>query len=233
MEAEMENNGKQALDGSLRHGDLDFRYGMHVQSWPKALEVEGWSESLCLRIKETQEHTLRVAEMTVALAGMTTIPESAVTYVRFGALLHDIGKLGIPDSILLKPGRLSRGEWDTMRKHPDYAYDLIYPIEYFRPCLSIPYSHHERWDGTGYPQGLKGEEIPLPARLFAIVDVWETLSSNRVYRQAWPQDRVMDYIQHQSGTHFDPGVVELFLYAVSKKIYPMGDEYSAQLPLAW
>lgn len=237
MQSEMENNRKQAsaaISGSYsERSSVDFWANMHITSWPKALEIEGWSETLCLRNKETEQHTLRVAEMTVRLAGMAVIPESEITYVRLGALLHDIGEIGIPDAILLKPGRLSKGEWEVMRKHPDYAYDLINPIEYFRPCLSIPYCHHERWDGTGYPQGLKGAEIPLPARLFAIVDVWETLSSNRVYREAWPQNKVMEYIRQQSGAHFDPGVVELFLYVISKKIYTNDSEQRTQLPLAW
>jgi HD-GYP domain-containing protein (c-di-GMP phosphodiesterase class II) len=215
MEAEMEHNVKQtyaADGGSLSQSScMDFKSNMQRKSWPEALEVEGWSETLCLRTKESEEHTLCVAEMTVALAKMAAIPESEINYIRSGALLHDIGKMGIPESILLKPGRLSCQEWEVMRRHPDYAYDLIYPIEYLRPCLPIPYSHHEKWDGTGYPQGLKGEEIPLPARLFAIVDVWETLSSCRVYRRSWTEEKVMDYIQQQSGEHFDPEVVELFL----------------------
>jgi HD-GYP domain-containing protein (c-di-GMP phosphodiesterase class II) len=237
MEAEMENRRKQAsaaISGSyLQHPGRDFWSTVEIKSWPEALEIEGWSKSLCLRNKETEEHTLRVAEMTVMLADMAVIPESEITYVRYGALLHDIGEVGIPDSILLKPGRLSRSEWEIMRKHPDYAYDLINPIEYFRPCLPIPYSHHEKWDGTGYPQGLKGVQIPLPARLFAVVDVWESLSSNRVYRDAWPQDRVMEYIQRQAGAHFDPEVVELFLYTISKQMYANRGGADAQLPFAW
>ena len=218
-----------------QHASMDLMsvHDMHDKNWPKVLEIDGWSESLCLRTKESEEHTLCVAEMTVELAGMAVISESEITNVRCGALLHDIGKMGIPDGILLKPGRLSRGEWDVMRKHPDYAYDLIYPVEYLRPCLSIPYSHHEKWDGTGYPQGLKGEEIPLSARLFAIVDVWETLSFDRVYREAWPQERVMEYIRQHSGTQFDPWAVELFLYALSKKMDTNGSEQDKKLPLAW
>lgn len=212
----MKNNEKQASAAIGRdhshHSSMDFMSDMHNISWPKELEIEGWPEALCLRNKETKEHTLCVAEMTVTLADMTVIPESEITYVRRGALLHDIGKIGIPDAILLKPGKLSSDEWAVMRRHPDYAYDLIYPIESLRPCLPIPYSHHEKWDGTGYPQGLKGEKIPLSARLFAIADVWDSLSSDCVYREAWPQDKVMDYIQ----IHFDPGVVELFWEAISR-----------------
>lgn len=219
----MESNRKQASaaisGGYSQHSCLDFKSGMHVKNWPEALEVEGWSETLCLRSRETEEHTLCVAEMTVALAKMAAIPENEIAYARSGALLHDIGNIGIPDAILFKPGRLSHQEWDVIRKHPNYAYDLIYPVEYLRPCLPIPYSHHEKWDGTGYPQGLKGEEIPLPVRIFAIVDVWETLSSDRVYRAAWSEERIMNYIRQQSGTHFDPEAVELFMYAVSTRTY--------------
>jgi putative two-component system response regulator len=235
MEAEMESNVKQASAGYSRHSDVDFisTHNMHIKSWPKALEIEGWSDALCVRSKETEEHTLCVAEMTVTLAKLAAMPENDIIQVRSGALLHDIGKMGIPDAILLKPGRLSSQEWDVMRKHPDYAYDLIYPVEYLRPCLSIPYSHHERWDGTGYPQGLKGEKIPVSARLFAIVDVWETLSTDRVYREAWSEERVIEYIQGQSGTHFDPWAVELFLYAISKKMDANDSEQDMQLPLAW
>lgn len=236
----MENNGKQTSavnhSGHSRGSSMDFMsaHGMYIKSWPTALEIEGWSGGdVCSRIKETEEHTLCVAEMTVTLASMTVIPESEIAYVRYGALLHDIGKMGIPDVVLLKPGKLSRDEWDIMRKHPDYAYDLIYPVEYLRPCLSIPYSHHEKWDGTGYPQGLRGEEIPLSARLFAVADVWETLSSDRVYREAWPQDKVMRYIERQSGTHFDPRVVELFLYVLNRNKYINSSERSDQLPFAW
>lgn len=195
---------------------LNWRHSMNIRDWPKDLEVEGWSESLCLRLKESVEHILCVAEMTVMLAGMAGIPESEITYVRYGALLHDIGKIGIPDSILLKPGKLSADERAIVQKHPSYAYDLLYPIEYLRPCLSIPYAHHEKWDGTGYPQKLMGEQIPLEARLFAIADVWDALSFNRIYRKAWPQDKVIAFIQRQSGAHFDPMAVELFLRVVNK-----------------
>ena len=213
--------------------DLMSAHDLHNKSWPKALEIDGWSEAIWLRNKETEEHTLGVADMTVSLALMAEIPESEILYVRYGALLHDIGKIGIPDMVLLKPGQLTQAEWQIMRRHPDYAYDLIYPIEYLRPCLPIPYSHHEKWDGTGYPQGLKGEDIPLSARLFSIVDVWETLSSKRIYREAWPQAMVLEYIQEQSGTHFDPRVVELFAKALSPNRYTNRAGDGGQLPLAW
>lgn len=125
-------------------------------------------------------------------------------------MLHDIGKLGVPDSILLKPDKLSDDEWVIMRKHPTFAYEWLNPIGYLRPCLAIPYSHHEKWDGTGYPQGLKGEQIPFAARIFAVVDVWDALTSDRPYRQAWSQKKTLEYIQQQAGTHFDPKVLELF-----------------------
>ena len=170
-------------------------------------------DALDARTHETNDHILRVTNATVILAHMTGMPESEIVQLRRGALLHDIGKTAIPDPILLKSDKLTTEEWDIIRKHPDYAYDLVYPIEYLRSCLSIPYSHHEKWDGTGYPQGLRGEEIPLPARLFAVVDVWETLSFDRVYRKAWPQEKIMHYIQEQSGHHFDPEVVDMFFRA--------------------
>ena len=176
--------------------------------------IEGWSSALDLRDRETEGHTLRVTEMTVTLARMMGIPENDIAQIRRGALLHDIGKMGVPDSILLKPASLTAEEWATMRRHPVIAYELLYPIEYLRPCLSIPYSHHEKWDGTGYPQGLKGDHIPLSARLFAVVDVWDALSSDRPYRLAWSRTEVLDYIRQHSGSHFDPLVVELFLRAI-------------------
>ena len=185
-------------------------FASSLKTRPEVLEVEGWLDSLDIRTKETNEHILRVTHATVVLARLLGIPESEIECIGHGALLHDVGKIGIPDAILLKPDKLSPGEWDVVRKHPLYAYDLLSPVEYFRNCLDIPYSHHEKWDGTGYPQGLKGEQIPLPARLFAVVDVWDSLSFDRVYRKAWSPGKVMDYIQGQSGYHFDPTIVELF-----------------------
>jgi HD-GYP domain-containing protein (c-di-GMP phosphodiesterase class II) len=136
--------------------------------------------------------------------------EEQLLYVRRGALLHDMGKLGIPDSILHKPDALTDEEWTIMRKHPQFAYDMLYPVEYLRPALDIPLCHHEKWDGSGYPRGLKGEEIPLAARLFAVVDVWDALTSDRPYRAAWTREQALEYIQAESGKHFDPTVVDLF-----------------------
>ena len=131
-------------------------------------------------------------------------------HIRRGSLLHDMGKIGIPDSILHKPDQLTDEEWTIMRKHPQLAYDMLYPIEYLRRALEIPLNHHEKWDGTGYPRGLKGEEIPIVARLFAVVDVWDALTSDRPYRPAWSQEEALTYIREQSGRHFDPQVVDLF-----------------------
>ena len=134
-----------------------------------------------------------------------------LAHIRRGALLHDIGKIGVPDSILLKPGPLTDAEWMVMRRHPVVAHDMLAPIAYLRPALDIPYCHHEKWDGTGYPRGLKGEEIPLAARIFAVVDVWDALCSERPYRAAWPTEKVLQHIRAESGKHFDPAAVEAFL----------------------
>jgi len=179
--------------------------------------MEGWSKALDLRDHETEGHTVRVTEMTVLLAQMAKVPKNEIVHVRRGALLHDIGKMGVPDAILLKPDKLTDDEWDIMRKHPVYVYEWLSPIEYLKPALAIPYSHHEKWDGTGYPQGLKGEQIPLPARLFAVVDVWDALSHDRPYRKAWSQERVAKYIREQAGKHFDPNVVGLFLQLLERE----------------
>ena len=173
--------------------------------------LEGWSATLDLRDKETEGHTQRVTEMTVQLARVFGLSEKEIVNVRRGALLHDIGKMGIPDGILLKPDRLTAEEWSIMRMHPIYAYQLLYPIKYLHPALDIPYCHHEKWDGTGYPRGLKGEQIPLAARLFAVVDVWDALTSERPYRLAWTREKALSYILKDSEPHFDPRVVEAFV----------------------
>lgn len=172
--------------------------------------IEGWSRAMDLRDKETEGHTQRVTQLSEKLAKIAGIRQDELIQIRRGSLLHDIGKLGVPDSILLTPNKLTDGEWEVMRKHPQYAYEMILPIEYLRPALDIPYCHHEKWDGTGYPRGLKGEEIPLSARIFAIVDVWDALTSDRPYRAAWDKQKTLQYINEQSGKHFDPHIVELF-----------------------
>jgi HD-GYP domain-containing protein (c-di-GMP phosphodiesterase class II) len=154
--------------------------------------------------------------MGVRLARAVGIPEPEIVHIRRGALLHDIGKMGIPDSILLKPAGLTDDEWDVMRKHPDYAFRMLTPITFLQPALCIPYCHHEKWDGTGYPRGLKGQSIPLAARLFAIVDVFDALTSDRPYREAWTVQTVLKHLRDQAGTHFDPQLVEEFIKLVEE-----------------
>ena len=178
--------------------------------------IEGLSHALDLRDRETEGHSRRVTELTIQLAQAMNIGETEITHYRRGALLHDMGKIGIPDSILHKPDTLTEEEWTIMRKHPQLAYEMLSPIEYLRPALDIPYSHHEKWDGSGYPRGLKGEEIPMSARLFAIADVWDALTSDRPYRVAWNETEALAYIREQSGRHFDPTVVELFFNVIGK-----------------
>jgi putative nucleotidyltransferase with HDIG domain len=173
--------------------------------------IEGWSRALDLRDKETEGHTQRVTAMTMKLASAMGISEAELIHIRRGALLHDIGKMGVRDHILLKPEPLTEEEWGVMRKHPQYAYEMLSPIAFLYPALDIPYCHHERWDGNGYPRGLKGKQIPFAARVFAVVDVWDALSSDRPYRPAWPREKVLDHIKSEAGTHFDPKVVEVFL----------------------
>jgi len=179
--------------------------------------LEGWSYALELRDQETEGHTRRVTEVTCRLARTMGLDETELLHVRRGALLHDIGKMGIPDSILRKPGPLTKEEWQIMRRHPVYAYKLLAGIPFLQQALDIPYYHHEKWDGTGYPFGLKGEEIPLAARIFAVVDVWDALSSDRPYQKGWPRDKIRQHIAEQSGLHFDPKVVDKFLYLVDNE----------------
>ncbi|MHB8114290.1 MAG: PAS domain S-box protein, partial [Bellilinea sp.] len=173
--------------------------------------IVGWSRAMDLRDKETEGHTQRVTELTIQLARAVGVGNEEIVHIRRGALLHDMGKLGIPDRILLKPGKLTDEEWVIMRKHPVYAYDMLSSIEYLRPALDIPYCHHEKWDGSGYPRGLKGEEIPLAARIFAVIDAWDALTSDRPYRKAWSREQTLEYIREQTGSHFDPQIVEVFL----------------------
>jgi PAS domain S-box-containing protein len=178
--------------------------------------IEGWARALELRDKETQGHAERVTQMTLRLARAMGVNDSAMEQIRRGALLHDIGKMAIPDQILLKPGKLTSEESGIMRKHPQYAYELLYPIPYLRPALDIPYYHHERWNGKGYPNKLRGEDIPLAARIFAVVDVWDALISDRPYRKAWSKKVALTYIRNDAGRWFDPKVVEAFLALLEK-----------------
>lgn len=176
--------------------------------------IEGWVRALDLRDRETEGHTQRVTELTIKVARTLGFSEEELTHIRRGALLHDMGKMAIPDDILQKPGPLNEVEWERMRRHPMYAYDMLSPIAYLLPSLDIPFCHHERWDGSGYPRGLKGEEIPLVARLFAIVDVWDALSSDRPYRKKMPRWEVVSYLREKSGILFDPKLVDIFLSVI-------------------
>ncbi len=185
--------------------------------------LEGWSRALDLRDRETEGHTLRVTRMTMELARALGMDEQALLHVRRGALLHDIGKMGIPDNVLLKPGPLSDEELRVMRRHPVYALELLMPIAYLRPALPIPYLHHERFDGSGYPQGLRGEQIPIAARIFSVVDVWDALSSGRPYRQAWRKEQVVEYLLAESGRQFDPRIVGKFLELWEEGAYSIGE----------
>jgi putative nucleotidyltransferase with HDIG domain/PAS domain S-box-containing protein len=180
--------------------------------------LEGWSAALDLRDHETEGHTQRVTEMTMELAEAMGIKPEDLVNIRRGALLHDIGKMGVPDNILLKPDKLNEEEWQHMRMHAVYAYNLLSNITYLADALDIPYCHHEKWNGTGYPRGLKGEEIPLAARIFAVADVYDALTSDRPYRKGWPPERALDYIREQSGNFFDPRVVETFLMMSHNKL---------------
>lgn len=176
--------------------------------------IEGWSLALDLRDRETEGHSQRVTRLTADLARASGMNEEEIMHLRRGALLHDMGKIGIPDAILHKPAALTEEEWVIMRRHPQLAYDMLRSVEYLRPALEIPLNHHEKWDGTGYPRGLRGEAIPLMARLFAVVDVWDALTSDRPYRKAWSEEEARTYIREQSGKHFDPQVVELFFKVI-------------------
>ena len=198
-----------AVDNSLMFEDLQ-RSNLEL-SLAYDATIEGWSRALDLRDKETEGHTQRVTTLSVRLAIRLGLSENEIVHLRRGGLLHDIGKMGVTDTILNKPGPLTEEEFAIMRQHPGYAYDMLMPISYLRPALDIPYSHHEKWDGSGYPLGLKGEQIPLVARIFAISDVFDALTSDRPYRTAWPVKKTLDYLKGQSGRHFDPKIVDAFL----------------------
>jgi putative nucleotidyltransferase with HDIG domain len=198
-----------AVDNATLFENLERSHAELALAYDSTLE--GWSRALDLRDRETEGHTQRVATIAVRLARAMNVPEPDLVHLRRGALLHDIGKMGIPDSILLKPGPLTPEEWTVMRRHPEYAYELLSPVSFLRPALDVPYAHHEKWDGTGYPRGLKGAEIPLAARIFAVVDVWDALTSDRPYRPAWTADKARAYIAEQAGRHFDPAVAQTSL----------------------
>jgi putative nucleotidyltransferase with HDIG domain len=204
-----------AIDNATLFAELEHSNADLVEAYDTTLE--GWSYALDLRDKETEGHTQRVTELTVRLAERMGVNPKDVVQMRRGALLHDIGKMGIPDRILLKPDALTEEEWEIMRMHPSYALQMLEPIAYLNGAIDIPYCHHEKWDGTGYPRGLNGEEIPLAARIFCIVDVYDALTSDRPYRTGWPKDRALRHIRELSGRHFDPQVVDAFLKMVHQE----------------
>jgi HD-GYP domain-containing protein (c-di-GMP phosphodiesterase class II) len=178
--------------------------------------LEGWAKALELRDKETEGHSRHVSWLAIQLAQAMKVKEEDLVHIYRGAVLHDIGKMGVPDSIILKPGPLTEAEMAVVRKHPEFAYTLLLPINYLRLAIDIPYCHHEKWDGTGYPRGLQGEQIPLAARIFAVVDVWDALISDRPFRKAWSREDAARYIREQAGIHFDPAVAGAFLNSTFK-----------------
>lgn len=186
-----------------------------IESYDSTLE--GWTRALDLRNEETKGHTDRVINLMNKTATAAGISEEKLVHIRRGCLLHDIGKMGVPDRILNKPGPLSDEEWQIMRNHPIYAFEMLKDIQFLAPALPIPYCHHEKWDGTGYPRGLKGEEIPIEARIFALVDVWDALISDRVYRKALSKEEAIKIMHEGIGTHFDPGISKIFLDIVNKR----------------
>ncbi|HNB50639.1 MAG TPA: HD-GYP domain-containing protein [Anaerolineales bacterium] len=199
-----EKNGNYLLEQLkiLQH-QLMETYETTIQSWLHALELHDG---------ESREHAFRVSEMTVKFARYLGIKEPRIFHIRNGALLHDIGKIGIPVDILNKGGPLSDTEWEVVRRHPTLAYELLAPIPFLKPALEIPFYHHERWDGHGYPNGLQGEQIPLTARIFSIVDVWDALRYTRPYRnESWSEEKIITHIKQQSSHHFDPEIVTAFI----------------------
>jgi putative two-component system response regulator len=205
-----------------------YEQRLQLESWGRWLEVLvaertnelsqsyddtllGWAKALELRERETAGHSHRVVQLTLRMANEIGISAEQQVHIYRGALLHDIGKMGIADSILLKPASLTSNEWNEMRQHPVFAYELLRQIKFLQPALNIPYAHHEKWDGTGYPRGLCGEQIPLEARIFALADVWDALTSDRPYRKAMTREGVIQYIRENSGSHFDPNLAERFV----------------------
>ena len=203
------DQGAIAIENISLFNDLQRSNAELVRAYDATLD--GWARALELRDHVTSGHTRRVTDMTLRLARAMGLGEPELVHIRRGALLHDIGKMGITDAILQKPGPLTAEEMQIMQRHPVYAYEMLSPIAYLRADLDIPYAHHENWDGTGYPRGLAGDQIPLPARIFALIDVWDALTSERPYRVPWPAGKVLNYIHERAGSQFDPQVVDAFL----------------------
>jgi PAS domain S-box-containing protein len=208
------------LENELRKLNTELEDRVRARTWELAdaydTTLEGWARTLELRDKETEGHSRRVTDTTLKIAIAMGIRDDYLEHIRRGAILHDIGKMGIPDEILHKPGALTDEERETIQRHPQIAYDLLAPIPFLKKALEIPYCHHEKWDGTGYPQGLKEHAIPMSARIFAIADVWDALSSDRPYNKAWPRQKATEYFVDEAGKHFDPRVVNVFLGLLEK-----------------
>lgn len=208
------------LETELRklNTELEDRVNARTQELAESYEfmLEGFARALELRDKETEGHSRRVTEMSLKIAQTLGVNDKDLENIRSGAILHDIGKISIPDEILRKPGKLTAEERKIVEQHPETAYKLLSPIPFLKKALEIPYCHHEKWDGTGYPQGLKGDEIPLAARIFAVADVWDALSNDRPYNKAWSREKIIGYFQQESGKHFDPLIVKTFLSMVEK-----------------
>ncbi len=207
-----------AIDSATMFLDLQRSHRELMEAYEAT--IEGWGRALDLRDQETEGHSRRVTDLALRLARALGMDGADLVHIRRGALLHDIGKMGVPDRILLKTDELSATEWRVMRRHPQDAYEMLSPVAFLRPALDIPYRHHEKWDGSGYPGGLAGEAIPLAARLFAVVDVWDALCSDRPYRPAWPAARVLNHVRALAGTHFDPAVVDVFLGMMTGRAAP-------------
>jgi putative nucleotidyltransferase with HDIG domain len=201
----IENNLERVKES---RAELTRNYDLTLAAWAKVLEY---------RDRETEGHSRRLVELSTQLARALGLKEEEVVHLRRGALLHDIGKLAIPDEILLKPGALNDAERRLLQRHPVYAKEMLTDVSFLQPCLDVAYSHHEQWDGHGYPEGLKGEMIPIKARIFTVIDQWDALSSDRPYRKAWSREQVVAYLQENSGKIFDPHIVEVFLSLVQGK----------------
>jgi PAS domain S-box-containing protein len=206
-----------AIDNAAMFEQLQRSHQKIVHAYE--MTIEGWARALDVRDNETHGHSRRVTDLTVRVAQVMGIDDGHLINIRRGALLHDIGKLGVPDSILLKPGKLTGEEMAVMKRHPVIAYDILMPIPFLREALDIPYLHHEKWDGSGYPNGLSGNDIPVPSRIFAVIDVWDALLSDRPYRPAWSEDRAIEYLRSERGKHFDPDIVDIFLEKILPAIH--------------